>query len=158
MSVMPGEFLGRSVLGFTDNHVAEVFYTTVAALFLVMAIKTSQERQFTFRSFASGLPVKPFVYSLLAGLFLGLYLLTWIGALLFVFIVALFFVAQFLLDHWRGRSTAYLGVSGTLVFLVAFLMYLPVFVVNIDAASSLMPLVAVGWRRSFPWSCGRYRP
>lgn len=39
IAVLPGEFLGRSSLGFTDHHVLEVLLTTTALLFLVMAIK-----------------------------------------------------------------------------------------------------------------------
>lgn len=39
IAVLPGEFLGRSSLGFTDHHVLEVLLTTTAFMFLVMAIK-----------------------------------------------------------------------------------------------------------------------
>jgi len=39
IAVLPGEFLGRSTLGFTDHHVLEVLLTTTALLFLVMAVK-----------------------------------------------------------------------------------------------------------------------
>ena len=39
IAVLPGEWLGRSSLGFTDHHVLEVLLTTTALMFLVMAIK-----------------------------------------------------------------------------------------------------------------------
>ena len=44
LAIMPGEFLGRTILGFTDHHVAEVFFSTVTLLFLIMAVKTGQQR------------------------------------------------------------------------------------------------------------------
>jgi len=37
--ILPGEWFGRSSLGFTDHHVLEVLLTTTALMFLVMAIK-----------------------------------------------------------------------------------------------------------------------
>lgn len=39
IATLPGEFLGRSSLGFTDHHVLEVLLTTTALLFVVLAIK-----------------------------------------------------------------------------------------------------------------------
>ena len=34
IALLPGEFLGRSILGFTDHHVAETLFTTIAMMFL----------------------------------------------------------------------------------------------------------------------------
>lgn len=39
IAVLPGEFLGRSSLGFTDHHVLEVLLTTTALMFVVLAVK-----------------------------------------------------------------------------------------------------------------------
>ena len=39
IAILPGEWLGRSSLGFTDHHVLEVLLSTTAIMFLVMAIK-----------------------------------------------------------------------------------------------------------------------
>ena len=39
IAILPGEFLGRSSLGYTDHHVLEVLLTTTALLFLVLAIE-----------------------------------------------------------------------------------------------------------------------
>lgn len=116
VAVLPGEFLGRSILGFTDYHVAEVLFTTTALLFLILAIKTARDRQLSLEQLRSW-PVisRPLIYSLLAGLFLGVYFITWAGALLFVFIVTLFFVIQSVIDHLKGKSTFYLGLVGVAV-------------------------------------------
>lgn len=68
--------------------------------------------------------VKPLIYSLLAGIFLGIYFRTWTGAPLFVFIITLYFVAQFIADHLRGKSTSYLCMVGVRVFMATLLVYL----------------------------------
>jgi len=128
VAIFPGEFLGRSILGFTDYHVAEVLFTTVSMLFLILAVKAGRDNQLTFgrlwhRQWAT--VAKPFIYSLLAGIFLGIYFLTWAGALLFVFIIFAYLVVQFIIDHLKSRSTEYLCFVSTIVFIVTFLMFLP---------------------------------
>ena len=129
LAVLPGEFLGRSILGFTDHHVAETLFTTVTILFLILAVKSARQRKLTFnhikrRDWATS--TRPLIYSLLTGIFLGIYLLTWAGALLFVFIIFVYFVIQFIIDHLRGEATEYLGIIGAILFLVALIMLLPV--------------------------------
>ncbi|PJB49989.1 MAG: hypothetical protein CO103_03600, partial [Chloroflexi bacterium CG_4_9_14_3_um_filter_45_9] len=64
---------------------------------------------------------KPLIYTLLAGIFLGIYLLTWVGGLLLVFIIFAWLVIQFLIEHLSGKSTDYLGIIGVILFLIAFL-------------------------------------
>ena len=127
--ILPGEFLHRSLLGFTDHHVAEILFSTVCILFLIMAIKRAREREISFdhilhRDWST--ITGPLVYALLAGIFLGMYLLTWIGGLLFIFIIFVYLVIQFIVDHLRHKSTDYLCIVGTPLFLIAFLMLLPV--------------------------------
>jgi len=129
VGIFPGEFLGRSILGFTDYHVAEVLFTTTAMLFLILAVKASRDRQLTFGSLRSrqwATLVKPVIYSLLAGVFLGIYFLTWAGALLFVFIIFIYLIIQFIIDHLKCRPTDYLCLVSTILFIVAFLVSLPV--------------------------------
>ena len=127
--ILPGEFLHRSLLSFTDHHVAETLFSTVCILFLIMAIKRAREREISFghilrRDWST--ITRPLVYALLAGIFLGMYLLTWIGGLLFIFIIFVYLVIQFIVDHLRHKSTDYLCIVGTPLFLIAFLMLLPV--------------------------------
>ena len=127
--ILPGEFLHRSLLGFTDHHVAEVLFSTVCILFLIMAIKRAREREISFGHFIRrdwSTITKPLVYTLLAGIFLGIYLLSWQGGLLFIFIIFAYLVIQFIVDHLRHKSSDYLCIVGTPLFLIAFLMLLPV--------------------------------
>ncbi len=128
VAILPGEFLNRSLLGFTDHHVAESLFTTVTLLFLILAVKKAREREMTFAHLLSrnwAIIALPLIYTLLAGIFLGIYLLTWVGGLLLIFIIFAWLVIQFLIDHLRGKSTEYLCIIGTLSSLIASLIFLP---------------------------------
>ena len=129
MAVTPGEFLGRSILGFTDHDVINTLFTALTMLFLLLAIKAARQRELSLSHFYQRQWVviaRPALYSLLAGVFLGLYLLTWLGALLFVFIIAAYFIIQSIIDHLRHKSTDYLCPIGVILFLVALLVSLPI--------------------------------
>jgi dolichyl-phosphooligosaccharide-protein glycotransferase len=144
IAIFPGEFLGRSILGFTDYHAAEVLFTTVTMLFLILAVKASRDRQLTLSSLWHGqraIIVMPLIYGLLSGVFLGIYFLTWAGALLFVFLIFAYLVIQFIIDHIKSRSTEYLAIVSTVVFLVAFLMFLPTSPINIVMAAFTIAIV-----------------
>ena len=127
--ILPGEFLHRSLLGFTDHHVAETLLSTVCILFIIMAIKRAREREISFGNLISrdrSKTTKPLVYTLFAGIFLGIYLLNWQGGLLLPFIIFAYLVIQFIVDHLRHKSSDYLCIVGTPLFLIAFLMLLPI--------------------------------
>lgn len=127
IAILPG-FLFRSILGATDHHVGEVLFSTIAMMFLVVALKRARVSGITFKHIARGdwSSLKtPLVYIFLAGFSFGLYALTWIGCLLFVFIFFVAFFAQYLIEHLRGNSTDYLCVVGIPLFLIPLLMIAP---------------------------------
>lgn len=128
IAIMPGEFLGRSILAFTDQHVAETLFTAIAMLFLILAVKAAGESRLTFshlkpRHWEGG--GRTLVYSLLAGISLGIYMLTWLGGLLFIFIISVYFILQSIIDHLRGRSLDYLCITGVIAILIATLIFAP---------------------------------
>lgn len=170
IAVLPGEYLGRSILGFTDHHVAEVLFTSIIIMFLVLAIKTGRKRELAFSHvFKQGFKMmrranfyatmvnrlqkkdwnssrrpilyvavflrilkqyfkpfrRPVIYALLAGVFLGIYLTTWIGGMFFIFIFALYFLVQFIINHLRGAPSAHLVITGVLMFLLALVIFVP---------------------------------
>ena len=51
IAVLPGEWLGRSSLGFTDHHVLEVLLSTLAALFIFMALKQKGKTRYIYLGF-----------------------------------------------------------------------------------------------------------
>jgi len=127
VAILPGEFFHRSLLGFTDHHVAETLFSTAAVLFFIMAVKRFREREIVFRHILTrdwAVITKPLIYTLLAGFFLGIYLLTWGSGLLFAFILFAYLVIQFIIDHLRRRSTDYLCILSIPLFLVTLLMLL----------------------------------
>lgn len=100
IAILPGEWLGRSILGFTDHHVAEVLFSTTAMMFFILSLKVDGRKRV--------------IYSLLTALFLGVYLLTWIGGMLFVFIIVFYVCMQVAIDlvHHRKASTYPLVLLG----------------------------------------------
>jgi len=155
--ILPSEFLHRSLLGFTDHHVAEVLFTTTATLFAIMAVKRTLEREITFQHVLTRdwkVITKPLVYALLAGLFLGIYLLTWGGGLMFAFILFAYFVIQFIIDYFRRKPTDYPCMVAVPLFLVTTLVYIvglrggaDIFTLLslLAAAGVLAVLAAVSW-------------
>ncbi|MHB8104373.1 MAG: STT3 domain-containing protein, partial [Dehalococcoidales bacterium] len=127
MAIFPGEFLARSMLGATDDPIAEILFTTIALAFLIYAIKKAQENQFTFSHLFKRdwkIILKPLIASLFAGVFLGLYLITWQGALLFVFIISLYLIIQFIINHMHHKSSDYLCFVSFVTFLIGFIILL----------------------------------
>lgn len=152
LAILPGEFLGRSILGFTDHHVAEVLFSSIIILFLILAIKAANQRQLTFSHLKQrdwAVVARPAIYSLLAGLFLGIYILTFLGALLLVFLLFVFFVVQLIIDYWKRRSADYLGIIGFGVFLIPLIISLLVpqgqlHLISIVIALLIPPALSVG--------------
>jgi oligosaccharyl transferase (archaeosortase A-associated) len=127
VALMPGELLLRSLLGYTDHHIAEVIFTSCFILFFILAIKYG--REFTYEALKKGgFPAvnEHMPYAIIAGIFLGFYIITWQGALLFVLIIFTFFIIQFINDHLRGFPTDYLSKTAIISFLVALLIVVPV--------------------------------
>jgi len=127
IAIAPGQFLSRSLIGFNDHHVAEALLSTVVAMFLIFALKSSEEHDLSLSSLKEkGLAqIKPILpYFLLAGFFLGAYTLAWKGALFFSFIIGVYITAQHIIDHMHGRSTEYLAIGGMAIFAVALVMVL----------------------------------
>jgi oligosaccharyl transferase (archaeosortase A-associated) len=127
VAILPGEFLGRSILGFTDHHVAETLFSATAMMFVLLAVKNAKKEQMTWSQLrhpkGTGL-IKPAVYGMLGGVFLGLYLASWMGAVLFVMILAGFFLVQFCIDHLKKAPTDYLCLVGVVTFLSALVVFL----------------------------------
>ncbi|MBN1190744.1 MAG: oligosaccharyl transferase, archaeosortase A system-associated [Dehalococcoidales bacterium] len=129
IAILPGNFFARSLLGVTDHHIVEVFFSTLSILFLIFALKESRRLNLDFSHIRNRdwkVLRKPLLYSLLFGFFLGVYMLSWVGGLLILLIIFAFFVIQFIIDHLSGKSTDYLCLTGVPAFLLAMIMVIPV--------------------------------
>lgn len=109
VAILPGEFLGRSILGAADHHVAEVLFSTTAVMFFMLASKSVSVKR-------TG------IFTVLAGVFLGVYLLTWLGGLLFIAIISLFWITQVISNHLRGASSARIAVIVATMFAITLLL------------------------------------
>jgi len=128
VAILPSEFLSRSLLGNADHHVAETLLSSFAVLFLIKALRSSRQEGISFHSLRTGEWRKlkrPALYSLATGVALGLYLLSWVGGAVMVFVIVVYAFLQYIIDHMKGRSTDYLCMVGIPFLLVALLMVLP---------------------------------
>jgi oligosaccharyl transferase (archaeosortase A-associated) len=128
VAILPGELLTHTLLGDTDHHVGEILFSTITALFFILALKKAKEKDLTFdriRNKEWRNIRKPLIYAALTGIALGLYCLTWVGALLFVLILFSSILLLYIIDHLRGKSTDYLCIIGVPIFLIALIMITP---------------------------------
>jgi len=87
-SVLPGEYFFRSLLGFTDQHILEVFLTSLTLLLVVIGLRKKSLR-----------------WAILAGLIFGLYQVAWHGGIFFIFILWIWFVVQYFWDLRKAPNT-----------------------------------------------------
>ncbi len=144
IAIIPSEFLHRSLVGFTDQHVFEVLYSLGVALFMVMASKAVGKRQL--------------VYYALAGVALFFYMVNWEGGLFMVFVVLVYWLAQCAIMFFRKEN--YMGFTTriTLVLLVANVLsfsFQPRMLLRIYmAVATFLPLVVT----SIYWLYHHKRP
>ena len=127
LAVMPGQFLDRSMLGFTDHHIAEVLFSATAVAFLVYALDFAKKAQLSVEKIKArdSESWKALGFSVLAGLAFGCYLLVWPGALLVGFMLFIYFAAQSIINHVRGEPLDYLVIVAAIMYLIPVVMVLP---------------------------------
>ncbi len=125
IAILPGQFFSRSILGFTDHHVTEVFFSTATIAFFIFALNAGRERSIKFSEV--NLKSKPVLYSIFAGVMLAGYQLSWPGAPFFALIIAIFILIQYIIDDLRGRSTDYIAIAALPMFLINLISMLPYF-------------------------------
>jgi dolichyl-diphosphooligosaccharide--protein glycosyltransferase len=124
----PGQFLQRSLLGFTDHHVAESLFSTLFIMFFMLAIITAKKKNLRFEDVLNKnftVIKEPLIYSVIAGVMYSAYQLSWPGAALFLLVAMVYAVVQYVLDNFHGESSDYLGFTGIITFLVSAILILP---------------------------------
>ena len=165
IAILPGPFLTRSLLGFTDHHAMETLFSTIAMLFFILAVKSAREKEITFYSILrkdwSSLK-KPIFYSFLAGFFIGCYFLSWVGAPLFIFILIIYALVQHVADHLRGKETDYLCIVSMPVFIIPLAMIAPAlsfgFLSEFHALSLLLGIIVFLVLTTLSFSMKRIKP
>ncbi|WP_440947243.1 oligosaccharyl transferase, archaeosortase A system-associated [Methanosarcina sp. T3] len=128
IALAPGQFLGRSLIGFTDHHVAETLFSTFFMMFFMLALISAKERGLRFEHIKNkewDTLKEPLAYSAMAGIMYSAYQLSWPGASLFLLITLVYAVIQYVINNFRNENSDYLGVSGTATFLVSTILILP---------------------------------
>ncbi len=129
IAILPGEFLSRSLLGFTDHHVTEAFFSTLTLLFLMIALRQARDAEVVIRRPADVLgPAyrRALLWAVIAGVCLGLYLLAWRGGVLLLAILVLYMVIRCVSDYRRGSSLDDLVLIFPVAGAIALLMAAPV--------------------------------
>ncbi len=126
LATLPGQFFSRSLLGFTDHHVAEVFYMLLAVALYIRALDLGRNLTFGHVVRREWRALRPAALPLVgSGLAYGLYLLNWPGGTMLLVPIGLFLVVHVLLEFLRGGNPdgPILVTAGTL--LLPILMLLP---------------------------------
>ena len=106
LAIAPGELLSRSLLGFADHHVSEAFFsamTLMCVMYATQRASSADVRLAGLRSALSGSARSTILWTVCAGVALGLYLLAWRGGLMVLLILFVYVVIRGILDYANGR-------------------------------------------------------
>lgn len=121
IALLPGEFLIRSIAGYSDHHVAEALTCLIGILGVYVAATrghASGENFFTKRG--------AWPWTILGGLALALNFYVWQPAILFLAILTLWLTVVILLEDGKGGDARGYAFGGALAFAVTGLLMLPV--------------------------------
>ena len=127
IATLPGQFLSRSLLGFTDHHVAEVLLSTATILFFMLALRSARAQNLSFSDLNKDWrTIKyPILYTILAAVMYAVYQLCWMGALLFGMIIMIAVIITYIAEHIRGNSAEYITIVGLIAFGLELILVLP---------------------------------
>lgn len=107
-SVIPGEFLHRTLLGFTDHHALEMFFMPLIILLLLKVRKTWSLK-----------------WTIPLGIAIGFYLLSWAGAALLLLIIGLWVWWECLVCIKDSKLPTHLIKTVSLACVIGVLMSFP---------------------------------
>jgi dolichyl-diphosphooligosaccharide--protein glycosyltransferase len=138
VSLLPSQFLSRSILGFADHHVLETLFSTTTILFLILGYKRRQWRWYT-----------------LAGVGLALYFLSWHGALFILAVVLLWLFVQHAVDMARGGQDRHQLYGPAITAVITLAIWLPFKAYNADWRLSVLFLGVTAAIGPFLMLCSR---
>jgi dolichyl-diphosphooligosaccharide--protein glycosyltransferase len=118
-AVVTGQFYYRSLYGYMDHHIAEVLFSTLFCLCYMYAILSEKGTTIDLRN--PGSYKSLILISGLAGVAYLLGLFTMPTMILFAMIAGIFTVVQFVIDVFRGRTSEYLLLINTVIFVIAII-------------------------------------
>ncbi|MFC6732716.1 MULTISPECIES: oligosaccharyl transferase, archaeosortase A system-associated [unclassified Haladaptatus] len=130
LALAPSEFLRRSLVGFSDHHVAEAFFQSIAVLAVMVAVSVAEREKPVYEQFQErdweNLR-SPVGWAALAGVAISLYIWTWPPGVLLVGILGLFFTITLTLVYVRGESPEHLAIAGAVMMSVVGILSLLAF-------------------------------
>ena len=114
-AIVPGQFLQRSILGFSDHHVWEVFWMTSTMAALIYSYNRWSDRW---------MEKENILLAAITGIVYGLYIDTWAPAFAFGMVIVGAAYLGLLLKKKVNLPPSHLPLLGV-VFLVSALVYLP---------------------------------
>jgi dolichyl-diphosphooligosaccharide--protein glycosyltransferase len=139
IAIAPDGLLARSVVGFSDHHVAEALFQALAVLGVIVALYVAQRERPVYELLANrefGTLRQPLGWSILAGVGIGLYLWVWPPGVLLLGILGVFFLLHLSVQAVKGESPEHTALVGVVSLTTAGLMQLStVNSLNISATS-----------------------
>ena len=132
VSILSGQLLSRSVLGFSDHHVAEAFFSTLMIMFFLISLRKSNHiSSLSILTKGNWKIIKtPLLYSVLTGIAFGSYILTWTTGILFAVILMVAITIQYIILFYNNKDTNHLAFVGIVTYLTTMIVILPF--VNIE--------------------------
>ena len=149
LAMTPGAFLSRSVVGFTDHHVAETLFQAFSlAAVMVMATVGQREKPIYELVEARDFDAlrRPAIWGVLAGVAISLHIWVWPPAVFFLGLFALFLFAVLSLDYLRGHSPDHVAIPSIVAMLVVTVLTgvkVVTFELTATDFSILQPLLAL---------------
>ncbi|MFB6224126.1 MAG: oligosaccharyl transferase, archaeosortase A system-associated [Haloarcula sp.] len=112
-----GGLLSRSVVGFSDHHVAEALFQALGVLGVMVAVSVAARDKPIYEQFLErdvGALRDTLAWSVLAGVAISLYLWTWPPGVLLLGILGIFFLLRLCIEFSHGSSPEHTAIAGTL--------------------------------------------
>jgi dolichyl-diphosphooligosaccharide--protein glycosyltransferase len=111
-AVLPGESMGRALLGMVDTHILEVLSGCLLVLFFILAVKNENQIR------------RGIIWASAIGIVLWLYTWAWAGSPLFIFIICLYFVVMSIIRFAQRKPLRNLLLIGGIIFIIPTILLL----------------------------------
>jgi oligosaccharyl transferase (archaeosortase A-associated) len=127
IALTPGQFLTRSIVGFSDHHVGETLFMTIAVVLVLAALAVADRDRpiwelFTARDWDALRPT--LLWSTAAGVAVGLYIWVWPPGVFLAGILSIFFGVYLLGTFLRGHTPDHIGIPGVIILATTVVMTL----------------------------------
>lgn len=125
LALLPGEFLIRSIAGYSDHHVAEDLFSIVALLGVLVAAERAHEKRAALeaRDWTRAWPA--LAWAVVGGVALAANFYAWPPAILFLGILTIWMTVVIVLENGRGEDPLGHLIGMCIAFVVAGLLMLP---------------------------------